>query len=243
MNFPKIMGCPCAAISEKDIFNLFDNYHLTKGYTVALNAEKILKYRTDESLRNIINQSILPYPDGSGAVLGLKWLHSMSSEKINMPILALEYANLNRLDAFIVGASESNHNEAIKVIKKRYPSLPIVGNMHGYNSLESITNQIALKKPKIVLLALGSPRQELFAAEILKFLNSGIVIGCGGALDILAGKLKRAPKFWIDNNLEWAYRVIQEPWRLKRQAFLPKFFLGLLTEVIRKRIGKSSRTN
>jgi N-acetylglucosaminyldiphosphoundecaprenol N-acetyl-beta-D-mannosaminyltransferase len=53
------------------------------------------------------------------------------------------------------------------------------------------------------------------------------VIGCGGALDILSGTLKRAPQFMIDNNLEWFFRLYKEPWRFRRQLFLPVFVVRL----------------
>lgn len=239
MSYPKIMGCPCAPIDERKIFDFFSSNIGCKAYTVAINAEKILNYQSDTELRNIINGSLLPYPDGAGAVIGLKWLHSLRSEKINMPILSLEYANQNNVKTFIVGASDEVHVAAIQVIVERYPNIDLVGNMHGFMSKESIVDRISTARPALILLALGSPRQEKFAAELLDIIDSGLIIGCGGALDIIAGKIKRAPKFWIDNNMEWAYRVIQEPWRLRRQLFLPKFLLGLLVEVVRKGFRKS----
>lgn len=238
MSYPKIMGCPCASIDERSIFDFLSSNIGCKGYTVAINAEKILKYQSDIELQNIINGSLLPYPDGAGAVIGLKWLHSLHSEKINMPILSLEYANQNNVKTFIVGASDEVHDAAIQVIGERYPNIDLVGNMHGFISKELIVDHISTARPALILLALGSPRQEKFAAELLESIDSGLIIGCGGALDIIAGKIKRAPKFWIDNNMEWAYRVIQEPWRLRRQLFLPKFLLGLLAEVVRRGFSK-----
>jgi N-acetylglucosaminyldiphosphoundecaprenol N-acetyl-beta-D-mannosaminyltransferase len=239
MSYPKVMGCPCAPIHERNVSGFFSKNIGGKGYTVAVNAEKVLKYQSDVELQNIVDGSLLPYPDGAGAVLGLKWLHGLRSEKINMPILSLEYAHQNNVKTFIVGASDEVHSAAMEVIGKRYPNIDLVGNMHGFSSKEAIVDRICAARPELILLALGSPRQERFAAELLESIDSGIIIGCGGALDIIAGKIKRAPKFWIDNNLEWAYRLIQEPWRLRRQLFLPKFLLGLLVEVLRRGFSRS----
>ena len=235
----RVMGCPCVPMSEKDVYGFFDENIGKRGYTVAINAEKILKYQSDFELRDVIDHSLLPYPDGAGAVLGLRWLYGLHSEKVNMPMLALEYADISHVRVFIVGASEEVHSRAIEEIRERFPNINLVGNMHGFSKRELVIDRICAARPDLILLALGSPRQEKLAAKLLEAVDAGIVIGCGGALDIIAGKLKRAPKFWIDNNLEWAYRVIQEPWRFQRQLFLPKFLLSLLVEVVWSRLNKN----
>ena len=75
---------------------------------------------------------------------------------------------------------------------------------------------------------MGTPMQEKFA---MKLAQSGIdtfCVGCGGAFDILAGRLKRAPAFMVNNNLEWLYRLYKEPFRWRRQLVLPLFLMRLL---------------
>lgn len=226
----KVMGCPCFAVSEstleQQLMHFIDNDIC--GYSVAINAEKIQKYKKDDKLKDVIDGSIYPYPDGAGAVLSIKWLHNLASEKINMPIRVLEIADQNRLKVFIIGAKEEVHDEGVSIIKKRYPNIQIVGNMHGYNDEKDIISAVTLAKPQFIMLAMGSPRQEIFANKLIKATESGFAVGCGGALDILAGKLKRAPEFYINNNLEWLYRLVQEPWRWKRQLFLPVFLSKLI---------------
>lgn len=230
-NKVRIMGCPCFAVSEstleQQLMYFIDNG--IAGYSVAINAEKIQKYKSDKPLREVIDGSIYPYPDGAGAVLGIKWLEHLTSEKINMPIRALEIANKNKLKVFIAGAKADIHNKGVAIIKARYPNIIIVGNMHGYNSEENIISAITIAEPQLIMLAMGSPRQELFANKLINKTQKGFAIGCGGALDILSGELKRAPEFFIYNNLEWFYRLIQEPWRWKRQLFLPLFLLKLIS--------------
>lgn len=226
-----LMGCPCYPIKGNSIEQLLMQFIETgqKGYTVAINAEKIYRSRTDLLLKETINSSLLPYPDGAGAVMALKLLHSENSEKINMPVLALELANKHSLSVFIVGAKESVHNKAIGKVKTSYPRINLVGNLHGYHTEQQIIDAIVQAKPQLIMLALGSPKQEIFAKKLVPHISDGIVIGCGGALDIIAGNLKRAPEFWINNNLEWLYRLLQEPWRFKRQLFLPLFILRLFS--------------
>lgn len=224
-----ILGCPCFAVNEDDAVDHILSIVASgqAGYSVAINAEKIWRYGKDVEFTSIVDSSIFPYPDGAGAVLGLKWLHGIKSQKNNMPIKALEAANKGALKTFIIGANEANHSKAIEIIKGRYPEINLVGHHHGYHSAEDIIEAVAEAKPQLVLVAMGSPRQELFAAKMLSSTKIGFVIGCGGALDILSGTLKRAPQFMIDNNLEWLFRLYKEPWRFRRQLFLPVFVVRL----------------
>lgn len=233
-----VFECPCYPITESDIHSTLDRLIRSDspGYSVAVNAEKIYNYGKNSALKRVIDNSVLPYPDGAGAVLGLRWLNGKKSEKINMPIRALEFADIQCLSLFIYGAKEESHNIAVSLIKKRFPNIDLVGSFHGYNDPDVVKDAIAKVKPDLILVALGSPRQELFAASLLPLLTHGLVIGCGGALDILAGNLKRAPKILIDNNLEWCYRLVQEPWRWRRQVFLFPFFFKLVLKKLSRRI-------
>ena len=239
---PTIFDCPFYPVTEADIETQMLALIASDvpGYAVAINAEKIYRFQTNPVLQQTINQSVFPYPDGSGAVMSLRFMHGLASEKINMPIRMLELANKHCLPTFIVGANEAIHISAIDIIKQRYPSIKLVGNMHGYHSEVEIESAIISAQPQVVMLALGSPKQEYFAAKLSKKMSNGIIIGCGGALDILAGRLKRAPEFIINNNLEWLYRLIQEPWRWRRQLFLFPFFTKLFYQVIIQRVLRRS---
>ncbi len=235
----KILGCPCVALDESEAVKTIIDLVIKKerGYTVAINAEKIWRYERDSSVRSLIDESIFPYPDGAGAVIGLRWLYGKKSEKVNMPVRALEAADHFKFRTFIVGASKANHELALKRIIDVYPNIDLVGNLHGFNSRETIVRQVLSSKPQLILIAMGSPKQEIVAREIISKLHSGIAIGCGGALDILSGNVDRAPEFMVMNNLEWLYRLWIEPERFRRQIFLPLFFLKLISSICTKRFG------
>ncbi len=230
----EIMGCPCIAMTESDAIALILEMIEEKktGYTVAINAEKIERYRMDSEFESIIDNSLLPYPDGAGAVLGLKWLHGLSAEKVNMPVKALEAANQVGLRTFIIGATEFVHDRAIENIIASYEHINLVGHMHGFHPRESMIEELIKVKPQLILISMGSPLQEIIAAELISRSDFGLVIGCGGALDILAGAAVRAPKFMIVNNLEWLYRLVKQPRRLRRQLFLPVFLLRLIFQAL-----------
>ena len=70
---------------------------------------------------------------------------------------------------------------------------------------------------------MGSPKQELLMEEMSK-LHTAIYQGLGGSFDVYIGKVERAPKWWVKHNLEWAYRLIKQPSRIKRQVHLVKFW-------------------
>lgn len=236
----RLLGCPCAAVSNSEQAQ----QQLTKlvhagegGYSVAINAEKISRYRIDSELRTVIDGASFVYPDGAGAVLGLSWLHGKKSNKINFPIVALEAANQHKWRIFLLGAKEEINAFVAKKIADAYPNIQIVGRANGYKSDQELTNLVSASNPQLIMLALGSPKQE-FWAEALRTKNiDAFCVGCGGAFDIMAGRLKRAPEFMINNNMEWLYRVIQEPFRWRRQLVLPIFMSKIIWEVVLQKMG------
>lgn len=243
MQTHKLLGCPCTAVSTHEQAQL----QLTKlvqagegGYSVAINAEKISRYRIDIELRRVIDNASFAYPDGAGAVLGLSWLHGQKSRKINFPVVALEAANINKWRVFLLGAQEEVNAFAAKKISVDYPDIQIVGRANGYHSDDEFIKMVLDSNPQLIMLALGSPKQEFWAGSLRKKGINAFCVGCGGAFDIMARRLKRAPDFMIDNNLEWLYRIIQEPSRWRRQLVLPVFMGKLMREVILKKLGISS---
>lgn len=229
----EIMGCPCFAfVNELEVKN-----HLKRivnsgrgGYTVAINAEKIVRRSSDLALDVVLQGAVLPVADGAGAVLALKWLHGKRSIKVDMPRCAFEAANECGWRVFILGSEEQVNAVAAERVRSIYPFIKLVGRLNGYASYDEILLALRNAQPQLVFIALGSPKQELFAEKLSRILNGVMFVGCGGALDILAGKVLRAPKFCIDNNLEWAYRLYKQPSRWRRQLVLPVFFCRLVKQ-------------
>ena len=182
-------------------------------------------------MREVIDGATLPVADGAGAVIGLRLLHGVRSAKIDLPRVLLEAAQDAGWGLFVGGASEASNGGAVKEIVRRYPAMQIVGCADGYVPEAELIAAVAAARPQIMLLAMGSPRQELVAKRIIDVVPGVFIVGCGGALDILAGKLKRAPRFMVENNLEWLYRLAKEPSRWRRQLVLPRYMLRLLREI------------
>ena len=234
-----LLECPCVPLQDDEAAIAAVGAAIDSGqggYAVAVNAEKILFYDRLPEMRAVIDRAALPYPDGFGAVLGLKWLHGVQARKIDMPAACLKGANIHGWRLFIIGATEDVSRTAAGVIELRYPNIRIVGRMNGYEAESEYFSAVIAARPQLVMVALGSPRQELFASALVDHDKSVFVVGCGGALDILAGRIKRAPRFLIHSGFEWLYRLVREPWRLKRQKSLPLFFLRLIKAALKKAV-------
>ena len=129
----------------------------------------------------------------------------------------LKLANEQELSLYLFGAKEEVLEKLTEKIKKDYPKIKLLGATSGYvDDKDKIMNEIIKESPDICLVALGIPLQEKLIAKNINKAKKGIFIGVGGSFDVLSGTKKRAPKLFIKLNLEWLYRIITEPKRLKR---------------------------
>lgn len=227
-----ILGAQCLAVESVEQIKEYISGLIEKeqgGYSIAINAEKIMMYSRNPQMKEVIDNSILPTPDGAGAVLGMKWLHGIRCIKLDLPKTIFELADEKKYRLFVFGSKEEVNREAVEVIKKKYSGIIVIGRRNGYfDNDEEVVKLIKDSSPQIVVTALGSPKQELLFRKMTVAMPGTLFIGCGGALDALTGKVKRAPAFFVNNNLEWFYRLIQSPSRIKRQWILPVFVLKLL---------------
>lgn len=201
---------------------------------VAINAEKIL-HATDE-LKAIYNRN-LGYSDGAGAVLALKKKGHQKACKIAGCELWLKIIErYSREKSFyLVGGKPEVIEETIQKLRKDFPRINIVGYRDGYlkgNDDEVLIEDIAAKKPDVVFVAMGSPKQELLMERMQRVHPEAIYQGLGGSFDVYTGRVERAPEWWIRHNLEFAYRLIKQPSRIKRQIHLVRFLFRVLTNRI-----------
>lgn len=213
--------------NEEELLSYIDK---NKGILVAINAEKIL-HATDET-RSIINPNV-GYCDGSGAVMalkkkGFKNVCKIAGCELWLKIIAKFYKEKT---FYLVGGKQQVIDETVTKLKQEFQGINIIGFRNGYiktdEEKEALIADIVAKKPDVVFVAMGSPKQEYLMQEIQKRHNA-IFQGLGGSFDVYTGNVKRAPKWWVDHNLEFAYRLIKEPKRIKRQIHLFKFAWWLI---------------
>ena len=192
-----------------------------KMFIVTANPETIMLSDNDEEMNKLLldKESTL-VPDGIGIVKAAKMLNYKIEERITGIDIAeklLEYGNEFNKSIYLFGAKQEVIDSMHEVIKNNYPNLKIVGSSNGYvKDRDSVFKKIIIKKPDIVLVALGIPAQEKLIYKYLDKFEKGIFVGVGGSFDVMSGHKKRAPKLFIKLNLEWLYRIAKEPKRIKR---------------------------
>lgn len=196
---------------------------------VAVNAEKI--YGADSELKDLINSNI-GYPDGVGAVWALKQKGIKKVTKIPGVELWLEIVKLNFHDKsfYFIGAREEIIQGTIDKLKKEFQGINLLGYRNGYlndDETETLIRNVVKTKPDFVFVAMGSPAQERLMKKMSE-LHPAVYVGLGGSFDIYSGKTKRAPKALIDLKLEWLYRLLSDPKRIKRQIKLFDFVKNML---------------
>lgn len=215
--------------SEQQLLDFVDTH---KGILVAINAEKIL-HATDET-RALINRNI-GYCDGAGAMLALKQKGITDAVKIPGCELWLKIvAHFVATHSFyLVGGKPEVIEATVEKLRQEYPGINIVGYRDGYiktdEEREALIDDIVAKKADVVFVAMGSPKQELLMEEIQRR-HDAIFQGLGGSFDVYTGRVERALQWWVNHNLEFAYRLIREPKRITRQVHLLKYAWWLVTK-------------
>lgn len=198
----------------------------SSGILVAINAEKIAN--RDPIIADLANGH-LAYPDGIGAVLALR-RRGIRARRIAGADLWL--AVIRRYAAersfYLVGGTDAVIRAVAGKLAHRRPGLRLWFR-NGYLSepdLLELERELQVRRPDFVLVAMGSPRQEI-VMQRLYAIHPAVYIGLGGSFDIYAGTKSRAPRWLQEMGLEWAYRLVREPARLRR---LPAYlrFIALL---------------
>ena len=196
---------------------------------IAVNAEKIL-HATDNS-RIIINRN-LGYPDGIGAVWALRNKGVKNVIKIPGCELWLDIIKQNYKSKtfYLIGGKQEVLDQTVLNLKIEYSGIVILNYRNGYIKTEAdelkLIEDIITHKPDVVFVAMGSPKQEVLM-EKLHQKHKATYQGLGGSFDVYTGAVKRAPNWWVKNNLEWAFRLFKEPSRIKRQIHLIRFYILL----------------
>lgn len=210
-----------------DLIKTSNKINIISGNPEVLNAG----LNNKELLDSFNAEEAVIIPDGIGTIISAKLLRCPVKEKIaGIEVMEeiIKYSCENSLPIYLLGTKQEVLEECVAKIKEKYQGLNICGFHNGFFDLdncEDIIEDINNKKPYAIFVAMGCPRQELFIAKYMNTLDCKVFMGVGGSFDIFAGKLKRAPRWMIKLGLEWLYRVIKEPFRIKRLYVIPQFIL------------------
>lgn len=221
---------------------IFKNVKINEGQTknngkklflVTINPELVMLAKGDSYYEKVLKSANLAVCDGAGIVIAGKIFGKRFPERIHGVDL------VQKLSEFVAKQPISGQKKPISVgflggrenvaqltadcLKKKFPDLKIA-------FAKSEWDQVKDKKCDIIFVAFGSPKQEKWIYENLNKIDVKVAIGVGGSFDFISGKVKRAPVWVRRIGMEWLFRLIIQPWRIKRQLVLPKFVLLVIKE-------------
>ncbi|MDC3416693.1 WecB/TagA/CpsF family glycosyltransferase [Aquibacillus salsiterrae] len=205
-----------------------------QSFIVAVNPEKIIKASKDPELKELINSADYQIPDGVGVLIASKLQGGNISNRItgiDLMNTLIGVAAKQQKRIFLYGGKPGVAEAAKQKLIQMYPDLKVAGVIDGYQKdNQLIIDTINAAKADLLFVAMGSPRQEEWIRANRDKLDVSVFQGVGGSFDVVAGNIKRAPASFRKLGLEWLYRLMIEPWRMKRQLALPLFLVEVFKQ-------------
>ncbi len=212
------------------------------SYVVTPNPEFVLRARKDEAFRQVLNAASLVLPDGVGVVKAAKLLGRPLTERV--PGIDFAWGLMERMAAsgkrlFLLGAKPGIAEAARDKLTEAHPGLVVCGTQNGYFADDAaVVEAIRASRADALFVCLGAPKQEFWMARFGPETGVKLAVGLGGALDVFAGAVERAPEGFQRLGLEWLYRLGKEPQRIGRMAKLPLILVYALGERLKGKGGK-----
>lgn len=236
MKICNILGVPFANISPSDAVDQMVSYLNSDGKHMVFtpNPEMVMEARKNPEFMKILNESSMNVPDGIGIVYASKFTKTPIQSRVagyDMMLGTFDKMKDMGKTAYFFGAAPTIADKAKAAIEKRFVGLKIVGTADGYFDAEKekeIIADINEKKPDLLLVGIGFPKQEKWIYNHINELNIKAAVGVGGSFDGWSGNVPRAPEFFVNHNLEWFYRLMKQPSRIGRMMQLPLFMLKVI---------------
>lgn len=229
-----VLGCPVDVVDmETAVGALVELVESSRtgarssaALVVTLNPEFVMRFRRDPRFAAVVESAALVLPDGVGVVNALRRRGHRGARRVTGVDLLQCYAPVaaergHRLA--LIGSRPGVAERAAAALRERAPGLQVVLADAGDPVPETVS-RVAGAHPDVVCAAYGAGRQEEWLAGNLEAMGAGVGIGVGGSLDFLAGEVRRAPARVRNAGLEWAWRLLGEPHRIRRQSVLPQFW-------------------
>jgi N-acetylglucosaminyldiphosphoundecaprenol N-acetyl-beta-D-mannosaminyltransferase len=240
-----VLGCRVDAVGSDEAVARIAELANAGGaaLVVTLGVEMVMAAQRDAEFRRIVNGAALVTCDTVGLMLASRLRGGPLRERVTgvelVDALAARSAARGDVRLYLLGGSGRTAALAAEALRRAYPGVTIAGARDGYFSpsqSDAVAAEIQASGANVLLAGLGSPKQERWLVRYLGATGCGVGIGVGGSLDIYAGNVPRAPSFFRRTGLEWAYRLMKEPRRWRRQLALPLFVLAVLGETVRGRV-------
>ncbi len=245
---PKIelLGCPFDPITNDEavelVFAWRDASERVTHHIVTVNVAILMMARDDRELADAIARADLVVVDGKPLVWTARWMKTPVPEKVSGVDLMkqlLEVGNTRSLSVYLLGTTEERLEVLCRVIRAKWPNVRVVGARNGYFKPEehaSVVRGIRDARADLLLVGMPAPFKEIWCERHRAELATPAVLGVGGAFDVLAGFVPRAPRLLQEAGLEWAWRLAMEPRKLwKRYLVTNSAFLALLGRSLAER--------
>ena len=208
----------------------------------AVNPEKCITVEADTETRLFLQSATLLLPDGIGVVAYARLYGSRLIERVAGCDFALDLVKglaSNKDKVFLVGASDDVSQAAANYLNELMKYEVVVSRVNGYDQrihdYSLMAKLIEGSGAKLILVALGSPKQERWINQMRMLLNRGVFMGVGGSFDVWAGAVPRAPAVFQSLGLEWLFRLLRQPARIFRQRKLIVFLGKLLVALVSRK--------
>ncbi|MDR5612294.1 MAG: lipopolysaccharide N-acetylmannosaminouronosyltransferase [Arsenophonus sp.] len=208
---------------------LFSDQEVKHGTLVAINAEKVLTAKQDRNLNSLLAEAEYLYADGISIVRAVRRKYPQAKVSriagADLWEALMAIAGQKAVPVFLLGGKAEILKQTENKLRTQW-QVNIVGSQDGYfkpEQREILFERIKASGAKIVTVAMGSPRQEIFIRDCRQVYPDALYMGIGGTYDVFTGHVKRAPKLWQQLGLEWLYRLLSQPSRIKRQIKLLRF--------------------
>ena len=202
---------------------------LKQGTLVAINAEKILTLEDNPEVRALINAAEFKYADGISVVRSIRKKYAQANVSrvagADLWEALMARAGAEGTPVFLVGGKPDVLAETAQKLRQQW-NVNLVGTQDGYftaDQRQALFARIRDSGAKIVTVAMGSPKQELLMRDCRQVHPDALYMGVGGTYDVFTGHVNRAPKVWQNLGLEWLYRLLSQPSRIKRQLRLLRY--------------------
>ncbi len=228
MNFLSLFVYRIALLSLDEAFERVLLLAKSPGFktVTTLNASMMVEAEDEPWLRKYIESSVLVLADGAGITLACLLKLKQKVTKVAGVELVQRLFEQDKASMFLIGGSEDFIADSLVTIKASYPCCKVLGWHDGYmtkSERKSLCLAVAEGSPDIILVGMGVPIQEKLILELGKVLTHGVAIGVGGSFDVVLGEVKRAPAWMIKCHLEWLYRGLCQPCRLRKWRQLARF--------------------
>jgi N-acetylglucosaminyldiphosphoundecaprenol N-acetyl-beta-D-mannosaminyltransferase len=241
----EVLGCAIDRVDMSEAAERCDRFVRTRAGAqhMAINAAKIVAMRHDAALHELIGRCDLVTADGQAVVWASRLLGDPLPARvagIDLMFELLALAERRGYRIYLLGARADTMQTAVARLRERHPALVVAGYRDGYFSdaeEPSVAAEIRAARPDLLFVAMPTPRKEYFLGRWGPELDVPFSMGVGGAIDVVAGVTRRAPRSLQRLGLEWAFRLAQEPRRLLRRYLVTNSeFVGLTLRDLRRRL-------